>query len=141
MIQETKCIFRPLAACVLFFTACMRHECKNENSIFEKFPADSKEYTNELVRVLKANEAKNISFFFDRYEKKAGNEFIFVDITGDKFCAKGKILVTAWNKIEEIQRTKGMGYSGAGLVGFTIDYLKDSIPAVLVYKNIDHISD
>lgn len=141
MLRSKKWTLRIATVLVLFFTACVRQDCKNENLLFEKYPIDSKEYINELTRILKGNDETNISFWFDRYEKQEGKEYLFVDINGKKFCAKGKILVTDWNKLEDIQRTKGMGYRGAGLIGLTLDYLQDSTSTVLVYKNIDHISD
>lgn len=125
----------------VFFIACSAPVCKNENPVFEKYVFDSKEYMSELGRILQMDDASNISFSFERYEKQEGKEYLFVDISGKNFCAKGKILVTDWNKIEDIQRTKGMGYSGAGLVGLTVDCLQDSTATVLVYKNINHISD
>jgi hypothetical protein len=130
-----------LVALMIFFVACYTPACKNENAVFEKYPVDSKEYTNELAKILKENNSSDISFTFGRYEKQEGKEYLFVDISGKKFCAKGKILVKDWNKLEDIQRTKGMGYSGAGLIGFTVDFLQDSTSNVLVYKNLDHISD
>ncbi|MES2374765.1 MAG: hypothetical protein V4557_19465 [Bacteroidota bacterium] len=141
MQQDKKQIFRMLTVVALFFIACGAPDCKNENRVFEKYPVDSKEYINELARILKANDETGISFWFDRYEKQQGKEYLFVDIIGKKFCAKGKILVTDWNKIEGIQRTKGISYSGAGLVGFKVDYIQDSTSTVLVYKNIDYIFD
>lgn len=125
----------------VFFIACSPPVCKNENPVFEKYTLDSKEYINELGRILQMDDASNISFSFERYEKQEGKEYLFVDISGKKFCAKGKILVTNWNKIEDIRRTKGIGYRGAGLVGLTVNHLQDSTGSILVFKKIDHISD
>lgn len=141
MLKEKKRTLLIATGLALFFTACMRRDCKDENPLFEKYPIDSKEYINGLSRILKGNDETKISFWFDRYEKQEGKEYLFVDINGKKFCAKGKILVTDWNKLEDIQRTKGTGYRGAGLIGLTVDYVRDSTSTVLVYKNIDHISD
>jgi hypothetical protein len=138
--MNQKPYFGALLTITIFFISCTRPDCKNENPIFNKYPAQSKEYINELTKLLK-NDATNISFNFDHYEKQQEKEYIFVNISGKKFCAKGKILVTDWKKIKDIQRTRGMGYSGAELVGFKADYLQDSASTVLVYKNVDHISD
>lgn len=139
-------IHKTHAACLsiiaaIFLGACGQPDCKNENVVFERYPTASKEYTNELARQLRSNGGKNISFWFDHYEEQEGKEYIFVDAIGNKFCAKAKILVTDWNKLAGIRKTKGAGYNGAGLVGLTVDYLQDSTSSQLIYKNIDHISD
>ncbi|MEO8171975.1 MAG: hypothetical protein ABI581_02785 [Sediminibacterium sp.] len=134
-------IIYALITMATLFAACDKPDCKNENTVFDKYQVGSKEHTNELIKLLNANDAKNISFWFDHYEKEKGNEYMIVNMVGNNLCSQGKILVKDWSQLGKIQKNKGGGYRGAELVGLTISYIQDSTTSQLVYKDIDYIVD
>ena len=73
--------------------------------------------------------------------KENEKEYILVNIQHDSLCAKGKILVNDWNKIEKIKNAKGQGFHGAKLMGLTFNIEKDSNNIEFVYKNLIWVLD
>ena len=124
---------------LIFFASCDRQECKNENTVFESNNFDSEEYKTELISQI--SKYDNIEYWFDKYIEENGKEYIIVNAQNDSICAKAILLVYDWNKIEYIKRTKGKGYRGAKLKGFSFIVEKDSFATDLIYKDILRIID
>lgn len=121
--------------------SCDRPKCGNTNPIFDRYTPETKEYKEELARLLEMNKNNELSYWFDRYEPKNNKEYILVYIQGGELCAKGLILVDNWGKLEGVKRAQGLGYGGAELRGLQIDIRKDSQEIELVLKDIDYIID
>lgn len=123
-----------------FANSCNRPECRNINPVFDKFTFDTKEYKSELAKQIQSIGTENLSYWFDKYYKKAGKEFIVIHIQGGALCAKGEIQVNDWSKISGMRREVS-GYSGAELSGLKIEIEQDSIGTNFIYDNIDRILD
>ncbi len=126
---------------ILIVVSCNRPNCENKNLIFDKYDIDSEEYKTELLNQIEKYGQKNLTYWFDSYIKENGNEYIIVNIQNHALCAKGKIQVNDWNKIEGIKTTQGKGYVGAKLKGLTFDVEKKSNKTELIYKDINRIVD
>ena len=98
---------------ILIAVSCDRPVCNNKNPIFDKYDISSFEYKAELVRAIEKIGQKNLSYWFEGYAEENEKEYIIINIQNDSLCAKGKILVTDWNKMEGIKKSKGQGYVGA----------------------------
>lgn len=120
--------------------SCDKSQCNNTNETFNKFPPDSKEYTSELARQISSIGPENLSYWFDKYLKKEGKEFIVVQINGDKLCAEAQLEVKDWSKISGMRREIS-GYHGAQLKGLTIDIHQDSTGTNLMYKDVYEVID
>lgn len=124
----------------IFANSCNRRECRNVNPVFDKFTFDTKEYKSELARQIQSIGTENLSYWFDKYLKKGGKEFIVIYIQGGELCAKGEIQVDDWGRISGIRREVS-GYSGAELSGLKIKIEQDATGTNFIYDNIDRIID
>jgi hypothetical protein len=126
---------------IIATVSCDRPNCENSNLIFDKYDIYSEEYKTELLSQIKINGQNNLTYWFDNYVEKDGEEYIIVKIQNDSLCAKGVIKVDDWYKIEGIKRTKGKGYVGAELKGLTFNVEKKSDNIEFIYKGITGIVD
>ncbi len=120
--------------------ACGKPECKNRNSVFNDYSFASKEYKEELIKQVQLIGIENLSYFIDSYVEKDSRTYLTVNFIGNGLCAKGVLLVKDWNKLKDIQRTRGMSYRGAKLVGLQFDIPNDSSNE-LVYRDVDYVRD
>ena len=140
----TKILIKTLTAfCLLSLTvSCDRPQCKNTNPVFDKFSPDEKEYKDELVKQLKVVDNSKLSYWLDKYQEDDSLQYLHVFIQGDGLCAKGIVTIKKLDdKLEGIQKAKGMGYSGAELTNLKFDIYQDSTKTELVYKSLDGIVD
>ncbi|MDY0282023.1 MAG: hypothetical protein RBR35_15840 [Salinivirgaceae bacterium] len=140
MEQKTK-LMTLILLVILTAVSCDRPNCHNKNPIFEKYEISSVDYKTELIQQIEKIGQQNLTFWFESYIKENEKEYIIVNIQHDSLCAKGKILVNDWNKIEGIRRTNGQSYSGAELQGLTFNVEKDSNKIELVYNDLIRIVD
>jgi hypothetical protein len=140
MKQKTILIISTL---VVFLTAvsCDRPACDNKNPIFDNYDINSVEYKAELIKQIEKIGHENLSYWLESYTAENEKEYIVVYIQNDSLCAKGKILVTDWKKIEGIRRTKGGSYRGAKLKGLTFRIENDSNSIELIYEGLTRIVD
>lgn len=117
-------------------------ECKNTNPIFDKNLPASKTYQEELIRQLSSNGNEDPDFHLENYVEREGETFLYVTVKGANLCATAVVKVMHWDaELEEIHRTKGKGYQGAGLKNLKFDIVRDSTTTLLVYKDVDYIVD
>ena len=140
MKQKTNLIIFILFV-ILTVVSCDRPICSNKNPVFYKYDINSFEYKTELLKQIEKIGQKNLSYWFESYIKENEKEYIIINIKNNSLCAKGKILVKDWNKIEEIKRTSGQSYVGAKLKGLTFNIENDSNKIELIYKDITRIVD
>ena len=140
MKQKTNLIIFILFV-ILTVVSCDRPICSNKNPVFDKYNINSFEYKTELLKQIEKIGQKNLSYWFESYIKENEKEYIIINIKNNSLCAKGKILVKDWNKIEEIKRTSGQSYVGAKLKGLTFNIENDSNKIELIYKDITRIVD
>ncbi|MGV3508048.1 MAG: hypothetical protein ACO1N7_02070 [Sphingobacteriaceae bacterium] len=126
-------------AVAISFAACNNVENKSTNP-FANLSSNSKEYKDKLAQKLRSN-PEDISYFVNRYLERSGNAYLDVKVKGSDFEATGLVLVNSWDKLEGIQRTKGMGYSGAELEGLQLDIRESKTGAEFIYKDVDQIVD
>lgn len=124
----------------IYTNSCNRPVCRNINPVFDKFTFDRKEYKSELARQIQSIGTENLSYWFDKYIKKGGKEYIVIHIQGRELCARGEIQVDNWGKISGMRREVS-GYRGAELRGLKIQIEQDSTGTNFVYDNIDRIID
>ena len=126
---------------ILTVVSCDRPICSNKNPVFDKYDINSFEYKTELLKQIEKIGQKNLSYRFESYIKENEKEYIIVNIQNHSLCAKGKIMVKDWHKIEGIKRTSGQSYVGVKLKGLTFDIEKESNNIELIYKDITRIVD
>ena len=126
---------------ILTVVSCDLPIWSNKNLVFDKYDINSFEYKTELLKQIEKIGQKNLSYWFESYIKENEKEYIIINIKNNSLCAKGKILVKDWNKIEEIKRTSGQSYVGAKLKGLTFNIENDSNKIELIYKDITRIVD
>jgi hypothetical protein len=93
-----------------------------------------------LAKQIKSIQAENLSYWYDKYLKKDGREYIVVYIQGQGLCAKGEIQVTDWSKITGM-RKEISGYGGAKLEGLNFEIIQDSTGTNFLYKDVDRVID
>ncbi|MCP3928685.1 MAG: hypothetical protein GY705_06245 [Bacteroidetes bacterium] len=131
-----------LTSAVLFqIYSCDRPECQNTNPVFENYKLESLEYKTELIKQIEKIGKENLSYWLDHYMEKNEQEYIVVNIQNGPLCAKGVFLIKNWNKIEGIKKSKGVGYRGAELKGFSFDIERESDKIELVYRDLERIID
>jgi hypothetical protein len=126
---------------IAFLVACGNPDCVNTNKVFDDYPFDRKEYQEELIKQVRLIGVDNLTYWLDSYIEKENRTYLAVKFKGHGLCAKGLLLVTDWNKLKDIQRTKGISYRGAKLVGLQFDIPNDSSTADFVYRDVDHVRD
>jgi hypothetical protein len=127
---------------IVFMLACDKPDCKNTNPVFEQNRPETKAYKDELVKQLRQVDKSRLSFWFDGYQADGGARYLNVLIRGDGLCAKGILIVKEWDdKLEGIQKSKGVGYMGAELKNLQIDVYQDSAKTELIYQGVDTIVD
>ncbi len=116
--------------------------CNNtaNDPIFSKLSPTSKEYRNKLANVIKSN-PEELTYTLNKYLQENGREYLDVQVEGNDFEAKGLVLVNNWDKLEDIKRTKGLGYSGAELRGLKVNIQQNDSGAELIYKDLEKIVD
>lgn len=140
--MKPKTIITLITLLIFFATvSCDRPNCKNKNPIFDSHAINSAEYKAELLREIEKQGQENLTYWFSDYTEQNGGEYIVVNIQNHSLCAKGMIRINDWQKLEGIKRTKGLGYVGALLKGFTFDMRKEAGHIEFVYKDIDRIVD
>lgn len=130
-----------IAVVVLIVISCDRPECSNTNPVFDANPPESNEYKMELAAQLD-NNPEGLTYWFDRYEEKNGEELMAVFVQGENLCAKAIITIREPNdKLDGIIRAKGGGYHGAELDGLEFATVKQAGETMFVYKNLGSILD
>lgn len=99
-------------AILVVMLSCNRPDCKNENTIFNQFAPDSREYKEELARQLQKMDQTELSYWFDQYELKDSEEYVIIHIQGNYLCAKGVVLVEEWKGMEGIRKAKALDTAG-----------------------------
>jgi hypothetical protein len=134
--------FTPVLLSFISFlsSSCDKSACENTNPKFDKFSIGSKEYKSELAKQIRRIGSENLSYWFDKYLKKDGQEFIIVDIQGRELCAKGEIQVYEWAKISGMRRAS-TGFHGAELKGLQIEIKENSTGTNFIYINVDRVID
>lgn len=101
----------------------------------------SKEYKKVLTTLIEERGEKDLTFIFNNCESKAGKTYLNISINGEGIHATSLVLVNNWNKLEGIQRTKGIGYSGSELKNLKVSYTDANKHPTLVYRDLDSIID
>jgi hypothetical protein len=129
-------IIASLAAIITL--SCNKPDCQSNNPVFNSNLPDSPAYRSEMAKQLQANN-DNLSYWLNGYLETKSDTYLVIEIVGDNLCAEGHMLVKNWDKdIQDIQRTKGMGYIGAEFKGLKYAISSDG---TLVYKSLDRIID
>ena len=126
---------------LLLLIACSNPPCENRNQVFDNYSFEKKQYKDELRKQIQLIGAEKLSYWVDSYFEKDSLTYLTVNFNGEGICAKGVLLVTDWSKIKDIQRTKGMGYQGAELVGLKFDMPNNESSDDFVYRDVDYVRD
>ena len=126
---------------IILSISCGRPECKNTNSVFDKFTPDTKEYKTELLKQIEAADAGQLRYWFIRNFEKNEKDYIEINIQSGNICAKAEVRVDEWGNMTAIKKKKGVSYSGAELKGFEMMMVQDSSTTNLVFVDVDKISD
>ena len=62
---------------------CGRHECKNDNLIFDQYAPVSEVYKGELVKQLQSGVHQNTRYFVDKYTEINNKPFMIVYIEAE----------------------------------------------------------
>lgn len=117
--------------------------CKstNTNNIFAKLDPSSAKYKNELIRHFLDHGTENLTFNFQGLSNIGGKDYMKVDVTGSGIYAQSLVLINSWNKLEDIKRTKGMGYHGAEFKDLQLDIVNKNGEPTFVYRDLAKIID
>ena len=127
-----------IALFVLLITSC---KSVNNDNVFSKLNPSSVMYQKELVKLFLDNGTANFTFNFDGLVKFSGKDYMQLAITGGGVAAKTLVLINNWNKLEDIKRTKGLGYYGAELKNIRLDMININQQPVFVYRDLEKIID
>ena len=133
--MKTKTIPLIILLCVIV-TACKWPECVNKNPIFDQHDPSSEIYREALIEKIQELGQDDFGYWFDSYVEEDGKEYIWVKMQTHGLCAKAKMRVLNWYKIENIKENKGKGYSNAQLIGLRFEIKRDSLNSELVYESI-----
>ncbi|MES2276870.1 MAG: hypothetical protein V4592_12660 [Bacteroidota bacterium] len=129
-----------LIAAILFsifmMSSCSYSTVEKSNQKLMSSMSDNIKFNNELARELSVN-PNSFTYQFGRYFIKDGREYVDINIKRESFKTTIAVLINNWAKIEGIKRTKGMGYSGAGLKGLKLSLATTGF----VYQGLDEIVD
>ncbi|WPP49849.1 hypothetical protein [Catalinimonas niigatensis] len=126
----------------MVWSACDRPDCEPSHPIFSQHEPSSPEYKKELISQLKSMEAEDVSYWFDSYVEKDGNEYLQFNIQGEDICALGLMKVEDWTEeIANIKRVKGKSYRGAKFRGLTYTIEEQADGIELIYKDLESIID
>lgn len=139
----SRCLILPtiLIGVIFSISSCDNTGCENKNAVFDRFASGTKEYQAELAKQVQDAGMSNITYSFEKYFQKDGEDFIVVNMKGPGLCAKGEMLVQEWGNMEGIHAAKGGGYTGAGLAGFRFRITQDAISPKFIYKSVDRVID
>ncbi len=126
-----------------FFCILLASSCKstNTNNIFATLDPSSAKYKNELARHFLDNGTVNLTFNFEGLTNIGGKDYMKVDISGGGIQAQSLVLINSWNKLEDIKRTKGMGYHGAEFKDLQLDIVNTNGEPSFVYRSLAKIID
>ncbi|MGY3213134.1 hypothetical protein [Mucilaginibacter sp. HD30] len=125
-------------SCMLLAPSC---KSTTTNNIFATLDPSSAQYKKELIKHFLDNGTVNLAFNFEGLANIAGKDYMKVDISGSGIHAQSLILINSWNKLEDIKRTKGMGYHGAGLKDLKLDIDNTNGESTFVYRDLAKIID
>ena len=126
----------------IFLLSCNKPKCTNKNLVFDKYSPQEKEYKNELAKQLKSIDNAQLTYFLDKYQEINNKKFLSIEIQGQDLCAKILVEIRTQNdKIANILKAKGLGYSGAELKNLKIDIQQEETTFAFVYENLEAIID
>ncbi|WP_159800609.1 hypothetical protein [Flavobacterium sp. MK4S-17] len=127
----------------LLTLSCNSNQCLNSNDTLENNPPSSQQYINALVSELKKASPSGINYYLEDYREENGKTYMDVKISGDSICAKATLTVNIIDeKLDNIAKTKGMGYRGAELKNLSFTINKDTANNIsLIYKDLEKVID
>ncbi|MFD2823956.1 hypothetical protein ACFS5M_09760 [Lacinutrix iliipiscaria] len=134
-----KIIFVGMLLASLFLSGCDQPRCENLNRIYIDNAIDSKIYNDELTRELSTEQ--NLAFWLEAVITKNNQDYLLVSITNENMCATGQFLVKDWSQIENLHKTRGKGYRGAQLQGFSYSITYTKTETILNFKGLTAIVD
>lgn len=121
--------------------ACNTSTCTNTNPVFEKFSPESVEYKTELAKVLRAADAKALTFWFSGYKEAKGRDYLYFKVKGDGICAVIQMVNRDWRRLADLRIHRGEGYRGAEFVNVKYDIVEDSGRIEFVFRSFSEIID
>lgn len=128
---------------ILFFSifSCDRPNCTNNNSVFDKFTPNQKEYKDELVKQLNLSDKKNLRYWLKEYKEQDGQEYLYFYVQGDNLCAVIAVSMTQWSGLENLREKKGVSYRGAEFTKLRFDIQQDDSSTKFIYQSYKQIID
>jgi len=145
--SERSSLFPKLSALCLFAFLLVFLSIRNEamkeqsNPVFARFNPLSIEYKQELVRQLSSRKGEELNYWFNRYFRMDGKDYIDVTIKGDGLNASSAIQINDWTKLKEIKENNGKGYHGAELQDLKFDIVKSGSNVNFVFKDLNAVID
>ena len=116
------------------------HNANNTNKTFATHDPNSKLYKEELAKHI-ANYGDGLTYTFNKCLTINGRPYLDITFSGRNINAKGLVLVNNWNKLNDLKRTNGKGYSGAELKNLKLDIINSNAGPSFIYKDLDAIID
>ncbi|QRM89772.1 hypothetical protein FG167_11215 [Lacinutrix sp. WUR7] len=139
--MKHKITYLLLLISLIFLISCDRHECINENPIFETNEPNSKKYKDELVNQLNKIDQSKLTYWLQKYDDQNGKESLYFNIQGDGLCATLHLTVNDWNKLENVRKRKGVGRRGAEFTNLKFKIKQDSMSTTFSYITYDRLID
>ena len=126
--------------CVCFLS-CDRPVCKNTNPIFDEYQPESKEYKLELIKQLETVDKSNLRYWLKKYTESENEVQLHFYVQSKELCAVLVLNVEQWNKLEQLQKTKGKGYFNAEFTNLQFETENNSLNPKFIYKDFAKILD
>ena len=126
---------------ILFvFASCQKGNChrSQRNAILGKNQYNSKEYQNELYRLIK--ESPEVDYYFEMREQFFGQEYLVVSAYGDAFCGKLCLVIREEDAVR-VTFDSLKGYQGSQLIGLSYIQTKTDYGSTLVFNSVEYIID
>jgi hypothetical protein len=128
-------------ALVVSLSSCNSFDCTNNNPVLASQPYYSKEYKNELARLMQTEGLESLSYFINSYVEDSTGKYLIVDVEGDSVCAQLALEIGGEECFDNLRRVKGMSYSGAQLSGLEIEVEKSHDSIMFIYSDLKRILD
>lgn len=127
---------------LLFFSCSEQKKCSNVNPMLNEVDYKTTSYRKAVIDAIQKLPEESVHYYLENYFVENGFEYIMAIVKSDDIlCAKVQLQIKPEVFLEDIRKTKGMGYRGAELEGihFESKYADDS--TYLKVSSIESIID
>lgn len=127
---------------LLFFACSDQKVCQNINPLLNKSNYRTPSYRQAVADAIQKLPKESVHYYLEKYFVENGIEFIVANVKSDDIlCAKVQLRIKPEVYLENIRKTKGMGYHGSELEDPSFESILVSDSNYLVVSSIKSILD